>query len=430
MIVGLLQPVNLHSFDLSLQQHSTSKIPTLPMPTLVYNCPSGISGDMNLGAMIGLGVDPSIVEKELKKLPYHGWQLHFQQDQRGGISGTRCNVHLEHEHSEQHTHADTTEHVHRSYTEIRQAIEGSTLSERVKTDAIACFRVLAEAEGTVHGVPPEKVHFHEVGAIDSIVDIVGAAICWEQLGVDRILCQSLEVGGGTVQCAHGIMPVPAPATARLLTGKPYTAGATDKETTTPTGAALLLGKHCEFGATTSGRQTATSIGVGQRDDPKLPNVLYVSLIDESTGADPTSDQVWELAVNLDDMSGEEIGFLCQRIREHGVLDCWQVPAYFKKGRPGIILHCLVNQSEREQVEETLFQHSHSLGIRRQRWERSKRIRKETVMETEFGPVRAKTSQKPDGTGYRKFEYEDCARIARETGKTIREVRSILDQLLK
>lgn len=408
------------------------------MPTLVYNCPSGISGDMNLGAMIGLGVDPKALEAELRKLPYNGRHLHFDPDQRGGISGTRCTVHLhhdlshDHEHTHDHgeqTHTHGHEHHHRTFADIREAIEGSGLSDRVKADSVACFRALAEAEGAVHGIDAEEVHFHEVGAIDSIVDMVGAAICWDLLGVDRVVCRALEVGGGTVQCAHGRMPVPAPATARLLDGKPFSAGGTDKETTTPTGAALLVGRGCEFNATTSGVQIATAIGVGQRNDPKLPNVLYASLIDESLASAEEADMVWELAVNLDDMTGEEVGFLCDQIREAGALDCWQIPAFFKKGRPGSIVHCLVPDSKRLELEETIFKNSHSLGIRRQKWERTKLRRSETTIETEFGPVRIKESEKPDGTKYRKFEYDDCARIARETGKSITEVRAILSQLI-
>ena len=408
------------------------------MNTLVYNCPSGLSGDMNLGAMVGLGVDPKTLESELRKLPYDGWHLHFEQDQRGGISGTRCTVHLakdhSHDHGHDHSHGHSDKHSHshleghRTFADIRAAIEASQLSDKVKSDAIACFRALAEAEGTVHGIDAEKVHFHEVGAIDSIVDMVGAAICWELLGVDRIVCQNLEVGGGTVQCAHGRMPVPAPATARLLDGRPFTAGATDKETTTPTGAALLVGRGCEFNAKTKGTQIATAIGVGQRDDPNLPNVVYATLIDESTVVSQNAenaDTVWELAVNLDDMTGEAIGFLCERIREAGALDCWQVPAYFKKGRPGTIVHCLVKDADQADIEQTIFKHSHSLGIRRKQWERSKLSREEQVVETEFGPVRVKISTKPDGTTYQKFEYDDLARIARENGRPLSEVRNNL-----
>jgi len=412
------------------------------MPTLAYNCPAGISGDMNLGAMVGLGVDPAALEAELRKLPYQGWHLHFDPDQRGGISGLRCTVHLEadhthedghthgHEHTHEHDHGHTHshEHHHRTFANIRDAIASSQLSVRVKADATACFYVLAQAEGAVHGIAPEEVHFHEVGAIDSIVDMVGAAICWDILGVDRIVCQNLEVGGGTVQCAHGRMPVPAPATARLLEGKPYSAGGTNKETTTPTGAALLVGSDCEFGASTQGIQLKTAIGVGQRDDPNLPNVVYVSLIDESATQSLHSDTVWELAVNLDDMTGEAIAFLCEQIRSSGAVDCWQVPAYFKKGRPGTIVHCLCTETERTKIESAIFKHSRSLGIRRQQWQRSKLLREEQHLQTEHGEVRVKSSQKLDGTMYRKFEYEDCARIARETGKSLDDVQKILNAL--
>ncbi|MAV84200.1 MAG: TIGR00299 family protein [Puniceicoccaceae bacterium] len=394
------------------------------MPTLVYNCPSGISGDMNLGAMVALGVDPKALEAELRKLPYEAWHLHFEPDTRGGISGIRCSVHA-HDHDDKHSSHGHGHH-HRTFTDIQKTVKGSELSDRVKTDAIACFHALAVAEGAVHGIAPEEVHFHEVGAIDSIIDMIGAAICWELLDVDRIVCQNLEVGGGTVQCAHGRIPIPAPATTRLLTGKPYSAGATDKETTTPTGAALLVGRGAEFGASTRGQQIATAIGVGQRDDPKLPNVLYATLIDESVVCAPTSDRVYELAVNLDDMTGEAIGYLCEQIREAGALDVWQVAAAFKKGRPGTIVHCLCQATDLKLIEATIFKHSLSIGIRRQLWERTKLERENVTLETEFGTVRAKVSTLPDGSVYRKFEYEDCARIARKTSKSLDEVTALLD----
>jgi uncharacterized protein (TIGR00299 family) protein len=395
------------------------------MPTLVYNCPSGISGDMNLGAMVALGVDPKLLEAELRKLPYEAWHLHFDPDVRGGISGIRCTVHA-HDHDDKHSCSHENGHHHRTFADIQKTVKGSELSDSVKTDAIACFHALAVAEGAVHGIAPEEVHFHEVGAIDSIVDMIGAAICWELLGVDRIVCQNLEVGGGTVQCAHGRIPIPAPATARLLTGKPYSAGATDQEATTPTGAALLVGRGAEFGAITRGRQIATAIGVGQRDDPKLPNVLYATLIDESVVCAPTSDRVYELAVNLDDMTGEAIGYLCEQIRKAGTLDVWQVAAAFKKGRPGTVVHCLCQATDLERIEATIFKHSLSIGIRRQLWERTKLQRENVTLETEFGTVRAKVSTLPDGSVYRKFEYEDCARIARKASKSIDEVIALLD----
>lgn len=396
---------------------------------------------MNLGAMVGLGVDPSQLEAELRKLPYDGWHPHFDDDQRGGISGTRCTVHLEagnedghahghdhaHEHGHKHSHGHSHEHHHRTFSDIREAISGSTLSDRVKEDSIACFRVLAEAEGAVHGIAPEAVHFHEVGAIDSIVDMVGAAICWELLGVERVVCRNLEVGGGTVDCAHGRMPVPAPATARLLDQVPFSAGATNKETTTPTGAALLVGKGCEFTGRTHGRQIATSIGVGQRDDPNLPNVLYASLIEEAATGTATADEVWELVTNIDDMSGEATAFLCEQILAAGALDCWQVPAFFKKSRPGTVVHALCSATKLAAVESAFFQYSETIGLRRQVWERSKLERTEKTVESAFGPVRVKISSRSDGKSFQKYEYEDCARIAREHKLSISEVRKRLGQ---
>lgn len=436
------------------------------MKTLLYQCPSGISGDMNLGAMIALGVDPAALEAELRKLPYTGWTLRFQTDSRGGISGIRCDVVLDeethdhghshdHDHGHGHSHSHShyshdhghhdhhhhpgseknePHHSHRGFAEIREAILGSDLSDRVKRDAVACFKVLAEAEGAVHGIDPEKVQFHEVGAIDSIVDMVGAAVCWEILGVERVVCTTLETGGGTVNCAHGRMPVPAPATARLLQGVPYQTGGTHYETTTPTGAALLVGKKCEFQASTNGRQISTGIGIGQRNPPVLPNVLYVSLLDEaltspSASADLEADEVFELAANIDDMTGEAIGFLCSRLREAGALDVWQTPAYFKNERPGSVVHVLVEKEKVEPIERAFFVHSRTLGVRRQVWLRGKLKRKIQEINTAWGRVRVKVACGPDGLSRHKFEYQDCARIATETNQSLAAVEAQLEQLL-
>lgn len=432
------------------------------MKTLLYQCPSGISGDMNLGAMIALGVDPAALEAELRKLPYTGWTLRFEPDSRGGISGIRCDVVLDeeehqpphpgqpdhghdhghsheshsHEHPHHHHHGSDNhehDHTHRGFAEIREAIIGSDLSDRVKRDAVACFKVLAEAEGAVHGIDPEEVQFHEVGAVDSIVDMVGAAVCWDLLGVERVVCTTLETGGGTVKCAHGRMPVPAPATARLLQGVPYQTGGTNYETTTPTGAALLVGKGCEFQASTNGWQISTGIGIGQRNPPVLPNVLYVSLIEEvlassAASGDLDTDEVFELAANIDDMTGEAVGFLCSRLREAGALDVWQTPAYFKNDRPGSVVHALAEKEKAEQVERSFFVHSRTLGVRRQTWRRGKLKREIQEMDTAWGRVRIKVASGPDGLIRHKFEYRDCARIAAETNQSLASVEAQLEQL--
>ncbi len=406
------------------------------MATLLYQCPAGLSGDMNLGALVALGACPDKLEAELRKLPYAGWSLKFEEDIRSGISGLRCDVVLEHthdhdhghhHHGHSHSHEHSHEHHHRTFKEIREAIEASELSERVKADSIACFRVLAEAEGSVHGIDPESVHFHEVGAIDSIIDMVGAAICWELLDVDRIVCSTLEVGGGTVKCAHGIMPVPAPATAQLLTNVPYSSGGSNKETTTPTGAALLVGKGCEFGAKVEGLQIKSARGIGQRHDPKLANAVYVSLIEEQRSTSLEQDSVTELAVNLDDMSGEAIGYLINKLEASPALEVWQTTAQFKKQRPATIIHALVQAEHADQVEALLFTHSSTLGVRRTTWQRNKLSRESIEFESSLGPVRIKRATLPDGSTRSKVEYDDLARIADARGQSIDAVQQ---QILK
>ncbi|MDP4694187.1 MAG: nickel pincer cofactor biosynthesis protein LarC [Opitutales bacterium] len=409
------------------------------MSTLLYQCPAGLSGDMNLGAMVALGLEPAAIEAELRKLPYKGWSLHFENDIRQGITGTRCDVILQqspeqahsnvmtHTQSHGHSHAH---HEHRGFREIREAIEGSKLSNRVKADSIACFRALAEAEGAVHGIDPDEVHFHEVGAIDSIIDMVGAAICWDLLDVDRVVCSTLEVGGGTVKCAHGIMPVPAPATARLLQGKPFTSGATNKETTTPTGASLLVGKGAEFGGKTCGPQIKTGIGIGQRDDPNFANAVYVSLIDESIASKAyEQDEVVELATNIDDMSAEAISYLCEQVLTAGALDVWQTPATFKKGRLGCVVHALAPSNLVAAIEATFFKYSRTLGVRRKTWQRSKLTRETRVLDTPWGPVRVKQASDHNALTRHKFEYDDCARIAAAENQSLDWVEAELTKLL-
>ena len=402
------------------------------MPTLLYQCPAGLSGDMNLGAMIALGVDPEKLKSELEKLPYEGWSIQFTDDERSGITGTRCDVkegHTHshaHAHSHSHSHSEGHHHHHRTFAEISDAINSSQLKDSVKADAIQCFRVLAEAEGSVHGIAPEAVHFHEVGAIDSIVDMVGAAICWDLLGVTRIAYSELELGGGTVQCAHGRMPVPAPATARLLEGMVVSTGATNKEATTPTGAALLVGKNASYQPKLSGQLIKVGTGIGQRKDPNLPNAVHVALIDEvSTITQLEQDTVWELVANLDDMSPESTGFLAEALRSAGALDVWQSPAFFKKGRSGTVVHALCAAAELETVEAAFFKHSSSLGVRRQSWQRSILPREIHNFASSLGAIRLKVATRPDGTSTCKIEYEDLAKLANEQDLPINRIEQTI-----
>jgi hypothetical protein len=384
------------------------------MRTLYYNCPAGISGDMNLGAMVDLGVDPARLRAELEKLPLSGWKIEFLKDQRKGVSGTRCQITCPHEHH------------HRTFADIRAMIDGAPLDPAVKADAIEVFRVLAEAEGKVHDKPADAVHFHEVGAVDSILDITGAAVCWHLLGINRIAGSTIELGSGTVKCAHGRMPVPAPATARLVEHFPVALGGTAGEATTPTGAALLAGKNCLFNLPLSGKSLGTGTGVGQRDDPMVANVLYVSLLEETTSAEPQSTgHILELATNLDDMSPERVAFLVELLLEAGVLDVWQTPATFKKGRLGCVLSVLIQPAQREAVCSLIFKHSTTLGIRWRSWDRTILERESMEKETPLGPVRVKSAMQEGKTLRSKIEFDDLRRIAREQNVSLSEAE---DQL--
>lgn len=403
------------------------------MRVLYYNCSAGICGDMNLGAMLDLGVDPQALIAELQHLPLEGWEIRWQKDSRSGISGTRCDVMLDgessdHDHGPDHAHSH--HHEHRTFKMIREMIGQSGLSETVKADSIEVFRVLAEAEGAVHDKPVEEVHFHEVGAVDSIIDIVGAAICWELLGVEAIAASTVELGGGTVQCAHGRMPVPAPATARLVESMPVSLNATNKEATTPTGAALLRGKQCRFNEKLEGRQLQAGTGVGQRKDPNIPNVLHVALIETGVSGAVAQSSVWEVAVNLDDMTPEHVAYLCEQLWEADALDVWQTAVTCKKGRVGVIVTALVAEADLSLVESAFFRHSSSLGLRKRPWDRVVLDREFETLETSLGPVRLKTGRDAAGrVCRRKLEYEDCKALAGKHGLTLQEVMHIADEAL-
>ncbi len=415
------------------------------MRILHYQCTSGLSGDMNLGAMIDLGVDPESLQQELRKLGVEGWSLEFVDDERSGITGTRCTVVLEseqlaggnssgdegdhghghhhppHDHGHGHHHHD---HSHgRTYKEIRELIEQSSLSARAKRDALAVFQVLAVAEGDVHGKDPEDVHFHEVGAVDSIIDMVGAAICWDLLGIDAVTYSVLELGGGHVHCAHGTMPVPAPATARLVEGMRVSLGGTNKEATTPTGAALLKGMGARFAKGTQGAVINVGTGIGQRIDPNLPNAVQVMLVASDSPGDMERDEVWEIAVNLDDMSPEKIAFLTDKLMDAGALDVWQTPVTFKKGRSGVVVSSMVPASLREAARDLIFKHSTTLGLRERKWDRQKLERTIEEVETEYGSVRIKVARS-NGTVVRiKPEFDDCQRCAENHQVTLETIES-------
>jgi uncharacterized protein (TIGR00299 family) protein len=391
---------------------------------------------MNLGAMVDLGVDPDQLIAELKKLNLEDhWKITFNKDQRQGISGTRCDVHYhhhdhghkhDHDHGHHHHDHDHGHHHHRTYSDIRKLIEASDLDPAIQKDAISVFHALAEAEGAVHGKPVDEVHFHEVGAVDSILDIVGAAVCWKLLGVDTVAASAIELGGGTVKCAHGRMPVPAPATAKLVEGIPVSMGGSSKEATTPTGAALLAGKQCSFDGNKQGKVLGTGIGVGQRDDPDLANVLYVSLLEADQNS-AQSDRVIELSTNLDDMSPERIAHLSGMLLDSGALDAWQPPATFKKARLGCVFTVLIRPRDKEALVDLILSNSTSLGVRWREWDRIILERESQELETSLGIVRIKSVVKDGKVVRSKIEYDDLNKLAREHHLSLEEVEAIIKE---
>ncbi len=394
------------------------------MRVLYYDCFAGISGDMNLGALVDLGVDKAALAAQLKLLKLGGWELSFEKDARSGICGTRAQVHLEHAHA----HHGHTHHEHRSFADIKRLIEGSALSPRVKETAIKIFQTLAEAEAQVHGKTPDEVHFHEVGAVDSIIDIVGAAICLDLLKIEKIACSSVELGGGTVRCAHGVLPVPAPATALLakkflssLNGAPH-------ECTTPTGAAILAALGDEFNAPVSGKMLATGIGVGQRDCPELPNILRVTLYETEEIGNISHERLVELRANIDDMNAEHLALLCEHLFEAGALDVWQTPIVMKKGRLATQVCALGRLPAQTALTQCFFTHGTTLGVRVYYPERASIERESVELKTSLGVVRFKKSFL-NGQTRLKPECDDIAALSRQTGiPADRLARKLLDEV--
>lgn len=381
------------------------------MRALVYDCSAGISGDMNLAALIDLGADRESLERELSKLRVHGeWKLECSRAQQAGIQGTRIDVLTEEEGHSVHGH----EHHHRTMADIRSLIGKSGLSDAVKRTALSVFSLLAEAEARVHGTTPEEVHFHEVGAVDSIIDIVGAAICLELLRVNAVFTGPVELGSGAVTCRHGIMPVPAPATALLARHFQSTLNGTAHEATTPTGAAFIAAVARPVPSPLAGRITGTGYGVGHRQGLPLPNILRVMLV-ETEERETSTEQLTELRANIDDMTPEQTSYLAEKLMEAGALDAWQESICMKKGRLAykICALCLPEQTAR--VREAFFLHSSTPGIRQYDACRHILRRENGSVHTPYGAVSVKTSFMNGRPHHRKAEFEDCKALAEAAG---------------
>ncbi|WP_321405185.1 nickel pincer cofactor biosynthesis protein LarC [Maridesulfovibrio sp.] len=396
------------------------------MNILYYDCFSGISGDMNLAAMIDLGVDPEFLQAELSKLRLDDeFSLKISQDSRKGIFGTRVDVELSHHHHHDHDHHGHTHghhhHEHRNLRDIEKIINNSNLSDQVKSTSLAIFKRVAEAEAKIHGRTVYEVHFHEVGATDSIVDIVGAAICFHQLEIDQVWCSSIELGGGFINCAHGMMPVPAPATSEILAGLPSTQGAVQKETTTPTGAAILAELVDNFSDSPHMVVQKTSYGIGHRDN-EIPNVLRVQLAEISQQADalPTVPARL-LQCNIDDMTGEMLGAALEQLMEDGAMDVHFTAIVMKKNRPATTLSLLCSAEDEDKFKRLIFKHTTTLGIKSTDLEKTVLDISFDKLETPLGTVTMKNAILDGKVIRSKPELEDCRALAKKHGISLNEV---------
>jgi uncharacterized protein (TIGR00299 family) protein len=377
------------------------------MTILYLDCYAGISGDMTVAALLDLGVPLEYLKAELAKLPLplSSYVLSTYRTERQHVPALKFDV-LVHDH-----------HTHRHYAGIDTMIADSTLADAVKELARRIFRRLAEAEALVHGVAVADVHFHEVGAVDSIVDIVGTAICLDYLEVEAVYAAPLPLGSGFVETAHGRLPVPAPATAELLKGLAVHGDCGAGERVTPTGAVIVAALAQVSAAHPSMNLLKIGSGAGGKDFSDCPNILRVFL---GTNAVSTAEEVVEISCNLDDVMPEVIGYVQELLLESGALDVWLVPVQMKKGRPGTVLTFLCEPVDRDRLAALAMAETGTLGLRytlRQRIVQSRRIEER---ETQFGTVRFKISQYGE-----KPEYEDCRRIAREHGIPCRDIIRLL-----
>jgi len=388
------------------------------MKILYYDCFAGISGDMNLGAMIDLGVDPDYLTAELQKLNIEGFHLEIQKDIRRGISGTKATVVVENPENEKHRHL----------RHVEELVNQSPLSPKVKSMSLKIFDLIAVAEGKVHDISKERVHFHEVGALDSIADIVGAAICLDYLKVDKVMSSPIQLGGGMVKCAHGIMPVPAPATALIVQTVPVKTGLVQHEATTPTGAAILVATVDEFTDQIDFQIQKTAYGIGQRDVSEVPNVLRVFLSESGDALDSTRlEEAWMLECNIDDMNPEWYDHLFGKLFEAGASDVFLTPIIMKKSRPANMLSVLCSKNIAPEMKSIIFNNSTTIGLREYPVTKTVLERQEKEIETELGKVRVKCSSFQGKEIRFKPEFEDLKKLANLHGLSLNEVEKIINK---
>jgi uncharacterized protein (TIGR00299 family) protein len=379
------------------------------MRTLYFDCFAGASGDMILGAMVAAGVDPDVLREQLSLLNVDGFNINFETVDRSGLSATYARVETAHEHK------------HRHLSDIKEIIESSGVSEAAKKLAIQIFTRLAEAEARVHNEPVDHIHFHEVGALDAIVDIVGAAICFDLLKIERFVSSPFQVGSGTIQMAHGRFPVPPPAVAELLKGVPFYSTDIQGELLTPTGAAIITTVCKEFRPIPRMTTDVTGYGAGTRQYENFPNVLRV-LLGETEAEAATDERLWMIETNIDDMSPQLMGHLMDRAFELGALDCYFTAVQMKKNRPGVLLSVLCEgPAEKETLMKLLFTETTTLGIRSYEVERRALPRSIVRVETEYGPIDVKVAYLNGRVVNEMPEFEQCRAAASKAGVPLKVV---------
>ena len=405
--------------------------------TLYLDCFAGVSGDMFIGALIDCGLNFDLLKSELKKLGVGGYDLSVSRVNRSGIFASKFDVQLhnghdhhghshehQHEHHHEHKHEHEHNHEHRSLSEIKRIINSSDLSERVKDRAQQIFQHIGEAEAKIHNVPIETIHFHEVGALDSIIDIVGACIGLDALRIDRIISSPLHVGSGTFTCAHGTYPVPGPATAELLRGVPIYSKDIVGELVTPTGAAIISTLGASYGPLPMMKIELIGYGAGTRTYPKFPNVLRALVGELEEDADQTPMTVTVIEANIDDLNAQVFGHLMEKLLTAGALDVFYTPVQMKKNRPGVLVTLLCKPEDKQLMIEHVFRETTTIGVRYRNEKREVLRRDFVTLETNYGPIKIKVSRAPDGRVMNYApEFEDCKYAAEKHHVPVREVQT-------
>jgi pyridinium-3,5-bisthiocarboxylic acid mononucleotide nickel chelatase len=419
----------------------------LSMRIAYLDCFSGISGDMFLGALVDAGVSPDLLRETVRGLDL-GAELEITRVDRNGITATKVDVIVNgekdmpreelavgHSHSHEHTHADGTTHSHehayshehlhshgRSLQQIREIISASSISAKAKQTAIAIFQALGEAEGKIHNKPIDDIHFHEVGSVDAIVDITCAAVGAEALKVEEWVCSPLNVGGGTVQCAHGTLPVPAPATLELLKGAPIYSSDIKKELLTPTGAAIvktLVSRFASFPTMTTDR---IGYGAGFRNFDNSANVVRLTIGESSDLVLPAPrETITIIEANLDDLSPQVFGYVIDKLLEAGALDAFGLPVQMKKSRPGVVLTVLARPEDAQRLAKIIFAETTTIGLRMRNENRYALVRRHQTVETQWGAVRMKIANLNGTIANYAPEYEDCRAIAEQHNIPLKQV---------